>query len=440
MNIHMGAVSIFCVIMVTIIPFNLLHAEDTKNILSLSEGLKIATENNRIVKIALRERDIAYEDTIISRSKLLPNINVNLSQTFLSHQPGAQMGIQQVYTSEKGFLSYGINAYQSIFSFGAETSQYEASKIFFDTKKLHLDMVKNLVALSFINAYLDVLESEKMIFVAQREVERLESHLNSARNLFNEGVITKNDLLQADVRLSDARQRLLSLKNKRAINRSRINNILSRPLNSELFVEDIKINPLEELIPIDNALATAEKQRIEVKIMDYELKAVELEETIKRSEYFPKFFVQGGYNYTENRYQLHEDNWSLVIGANLNIFSGGSTKAEISKLKHKKERLIEQLNKLIDDIKLEVQTNYLDMNNAAQKINVTKDALGQAEENLRINKVRYEEGVGTATDVIDAITLLTTAEMNYYRALYEFKRAQAGFMYATGKDLVAAYK
>jgi len=70
-----------------------------------------------------------------------------------------------------------------------------------------------------------VLESEKMIAVAQKEVERLESHLNVARNLFNEGVITKNDLLQAGVRLSDARQRLLTFRNARAINASRINNI-----------------------------------------------------------------------------------------------------------------------------------------------------------------------------------------------------------------------
>jgi outer membrane protein TolC len=71
---------------------------------------------------------------------------------------------------------------------------------------------------------------------------------------------------------------------------------------------------------------------------------------------------------------------------------------------------------------------------------VTRDAVGQAEESLRINKVRYEEGIGTATDVLDAITLLTTSETNYYRAVYELKRAEAGFMYAVGRDLASAYK
>lgn len=431
-----------CAFVIVFIPFRKSLAGDTADRITLSEGLKIATENNRLVKIAFSERDISYEDTIISRSKLLPNINANMSQTFLSRQPGAHMGTQQVYTSERSYLSYGINAYQRIFSFGADSSQYEASKTFFGAKKLNVDLVRNIVALDFINAYFDTLESEKMIAVAQKEDERLESHLNVARNLFKEGVITKNDLLHAEVRLSDARQRLLTFKNMRAINASRINNILSRPLSSEVAVEDVPVDavPVAETTTMDNAWANAEKQRVELGMLDRELKVAELEETVKKSDYFPKFFVQGGYNYTENRYQLHEDNWSLILGANLNIFSAGSTKAEVSKVRYKRERLLEQRNKLVDDIKLEVEKNYRDMKNAVEKIKVIKDAVGQAEENLRINKIRYEEGIGTATDVLDAITLLTTAETNYYRAMYEFKRAEAGFMYSVGRDMVSAYK
>ncbi|HXX54075.1 MAG TPA: TolC family protein, partial [Thermodesulfovibrionales bacterium] len=69
-----------------------------------------------------------------------------------------------------------------------------------------------------------------------------------------------------------------------------------------------------------------------------------------------------------------------------------------------------------------------------------KDAVGQAEENLRINKVRYEEGVGTATEVLDAVTLLTTAETNQYRALYDFRRAEASIYYSMGKDLLEVYQ
>ena len=105
----------------------------------------------------------------------------------------------------------------------------------------------------------------------------------------------------------------------------------------------------------------------------------------------------------------------------------------------REQQLLEQKRKLIDDIKLEVEKNYLDLKNALEKIQVTKDAVGQAEENLRINRIRYEEGVGMSTDVVDAITLLTTAETNYYRAVYELQRARGRAPYAIGLDLVSMY-
>lgn len=427
---------IFCILFSSIC-----YSQDSRQTITISDGLKIATENSRLIKISFLERDISYEDTVIARSKLLPDVNASVSQSFLYNQPGAHIGSQNAYTSEKSFLSYGITAHQTIFTFGANTSRYEASRTTLDAKKLNIDLTRNLVALSFIISYFDILETEKMTKVAQKEVESLQSHLNVAKNLFNEGVITKNDLLQAEVRLSDARQKLITLKNMRAVNAARINNILSRPLTSEIAVEDVPFNAVSavELPTIENAWVTAEKQRIELGIIDRELKAIELEETVKKSDYFPRFFAEGGYNYAENRYQLQKDNWSLILGLNLNILSGGSTKAEVSKVRYKKEQMLEQKRKLVDDIKLEVEKNYLDIMNALEKIQVIKDAVAQAEENLRINRIRYEEGIGTATDVLDAITLLTTAETNYYRALYELRRAEAGFKYATGFNLVSAY-
>ena len=155
-----------------------------------------------------------------------------------------------------------------------------------------------------------------------------------------------------------------------------------------------------------------------------------LEEQAKKAEFYPELFVRGGYDYTENRYQMYEGNWAMILGVGVNLFSGGSTKAEVARIEHQKSKLREEKEKLVDDIKLEVQRNLLDTQSARQKIAVVKDALQQAEENLRINKTRYQEGVGTATEVLDAVTLLTVAETNHYRALYDLGRAEAAAMYS----------
>jgi outer membrane protein len=414
------------------------YAEDTSEMLTLSDGLRLATANNRLIKIASITKDIASADTYAARSGLLPNINASLNQTFLAHQPGARFGSQKAFLAEKDSLSYGIDIYHTIYDFGANVSRYKASKTVLDVTKLDMMRIKNLVALDFINAYFDLLETEKMVLVAQTETERFESHLKVAQSLYDEGVITKSDLLQAEVMLSDAKQRLVTMKNRRSFNSSNINNILARPLSTTLQVVDVPTgNP--EVVGLEKAWDTAGKERSEIKIIDNQLRVLDFQETAAKSGYYPTLFAQGGYNYTENCYEFPSENWSLILGVNLNVFSGGSTKAGVSKVLYQKQQLFEQKRKLIDDIKLEVEKNYLDLKNASEKIQVTKDAVGQAEENLRINEVRYEEGVGTSTDVVDAITLLTTTETNYYRAVYELQRARAGLQYATGLDLVSIY-
>jgi outer membrane protein len=427
----------FKVLIFYLVSAGIAHAD----VLTLSEGLGLVTKDSRLVKISKREESVSEADTLLARSKMLPTIDASLSQTFLAYQPDAIFGPQTVPMSEKDFLSYSLSIQQTLYDFKKNSSSYEASKLILETKKFDTNRIKNLVSLDFAVMYFDLLESEKMILVAEKEVERLESHLRDAKNLYDEGVITKNDLFQAEVRLSDARQRLVAVKNLRAINASRLNSAIARPLKTDVQVVDVKETPSDALnLDVEKAWGLAESQRPEIQIVDATLKSLDMEEVAKRAEYYPRFFLQGGYDFTENRYQVHEGNWSLTAGMSLNLFSGGSTKAKVLKIKQQRLKLIEQINRLIDEIKLEVEKYILDLKTARERITVTKDAIGQAEENLRINRVRYEEGVGTATEVLDAVTLLTIAETNFYKSLYDFKRAEAGLIYSIGKDLSEAYK
>jgi outer membrane protein len=414
-------------------------ALDKPEMLSLAGGLRIATDGNRVIKIALFNRNLASQDISIARSRFFPVANASANYTMLAYQPGAVFGPLSVPTADKDYPSYTVAVHQTLFDFWARESLYSASKESLELTNADIARTKNLVALDYINAYFNLLEAGRMIEVGEHEVEALQSHQQTAKDLYDAGVITKNDLLQAEVRLSDAQQRLLTLKNQRIFSSSRINNILARPLT--LVVVPVEVTEeLPSMPVIEKLWESAMQQRPEIRIVDHQLKINDLQETAKRSEFMPAFFAEGGYNYTKNQFQLHEDNWSLVFGLTINLFNGGATRAEVSKIRLRSGQLREERNKLLDDIRLEVQRYYLDESNARDNVTATKEAIRQAEENLRINKVRYEEGVGTATDVLDAISLLTLAEKNYYKALYDMRRAHAGLIYSTGADLTLAYK
>ena len=96
-------------------------------------------------------------------------------------------------------------------------------------------------------------------------------------------------------------------------------------------------------------------------------------------------------------------------------------------------------DKVLDNIRLAVESAYLDLQSSQQKIEVTKTAVASAEENLRLQRLRYHEGVATATDELDAVTLMTTARSNSWKSLYGVGRAEAQLLYSMGRDLTSIY-
>jgi len=410
-------------------------------VLTLPAGLRLVNENSRLIKITEHEEKISEADTLIARSKTLPEINASWGYTSLAYQPTAIFGPQTVPISESNFLSYSLNIQQTLYDFQKSASRYEASKKMLNVKKHDAARIRNLVAIDFVLVYLDLLESENMLKVSEKEVERLESHLRDANSLYEEGVITKNDLLQAEVKISDAKQRLLTQRNLRAVTASRINSILVRPLSADMQVEDLReTSPQSVVMDREKAWEIAERQRPEIQIIAETMKALDLEKTARKAEYLPRLFLKGGYDFTENRFQVHEGNWSVTLGMGINLFQGGATKAELMKIDNQRLKLVEEKNKLMDDIRLEVEKYLLDVNTARERVAVTRGAVEQAEENLRINRVKYEAGAGTATDVLDAVTLLSVAETNNYKSVYDLKKAEAAVLYATGTELSEVYK
>ncbi|GAB4484336.1 MAG: TolC family protein [Thermodesulfovibrionales bacterium] len=409
--------------------------------ITLSQGIRMAVEKNRQISLGRIDESIAEDDRMIALSRMLPSINAGGRQTWLGRQPEAIFGNATVPVSQRTYLSYSVTVQQTLYDFGANLSRYEASKVLLQTRHLETSRIRNLVALQFVLTYFSLLESNRMVTVAEHEEERIAAHFRDANARYDEGVITKNDLLQAAVKLSDVRQRLLTAQSLRDITVSQLNTLLALPLTNRVELEEYdSAATLIEGIDREKAWSEAANRRPEIAIADETIRVLELEKKAKNSEYLPRLYLQGGYDYTENRYQAHEGNWSMILGMSINLFQGGQTRAELAKTEHQRLKILEQKNKLLDDIRLEVDQYYLAARIALERIGVTKDAMAQAEENLRINTVRYSEGVGTATDVLDAVALLTVAETNYYRALYDLRKAEATFAYAIGKDLTEVYR
>jgi len=412
--------------------------EEKVRLITISEGIGIVLKDSRILKVSIFDRDIASQDSFIARSALLPQINASVNENFLNHQPASNLGSQSVKTSGKQSLSYGFDVYQTLFDFGKSLSDYKASMELVNVSKANVEAVRKLAVLEFIAGYFDVLEAEKMIMVAEKEVESLTAYLNDIGHLYEQGAAIKNDLLPARVKLADAKQKLIAARNARAILNARLNNILAMPLQEKTRVQDIDMET-PHIPGMEDSWKTAQSQRPEIKVINDRIKASSLNEKARMVENYPKLFADSGYTYTQNKFQVHQDNLFLNLGAKANLFDGGATKATLLKERFRQKQLLEQKDKLIEDIKFEIENSYFALKDATEKTLVSKEALAQAEENVRVNRIKYSEGSVTPTDVLEAITLQTNAQTNYYNADYEVKRSYAKLMYSMGIDLALIY-
>lgn len=407
--------------------------------LTIKEGLKIVTTSGRDVGISMAEEEAAASDIPAASSPLYPSADIYANQTWLRYQPEVRYTKgSPVALSEHTYLTYGLRVKQLIYDFGKTRSGIEMARIGLKVRELDTERVRNISALNFIVAYLDLLEAIRFLYVAEKEVEQFQAHLVDTKAMFEEGLITKNDLLQAEVMLSDARQRLFTVENLRRIRASRINSLLMRPLGDEVRAQELQEWPLAG-IGLDEAWRAAEAGRAELRKVKMQIDEKTAEMEAIKAEYYPGIYIMGGYEYKENRYMVHDENWSLIAGININISSGGRTRAMLKKTGSEINALRLKWDRMLDGIKLEVMASYLELQSAQDKVLVTEKSVEQAEENLRLQRLRYREGVGTATEVLDAVSLLTKAETNYWTAVYDVREAEARLIYSMGKDLTAVY-
>lgn len=116
-----------------------------------------------------------------------------------------------------------------------------------------------------------------------------------------------------------------------------------------------------------------------------------------RAETGPQVALSGGYGYQENRYQVYPGQWSATLGVRWNLFDGGVANHRAAAVNRQEAALQERRDDFATVIELQVRQAWLDIQETRKRVEVTQSAIAQAEENLRVNRDRYANGLATNT-------------------------------------------
>jgi outer membrane protein len=402
---------------------------------TLEDAWKIALVVDHRLQASRINIEAGKQTLSAAKAERIPSLAVESGYTILNHAPAAaiddpQFPVKQFPTAEDKSFSYKTTLAVPLFTGGLIRNDINASSSKLGTAIRDEMKTEMEVKLNVADAYVSVLRAKRGVEVAESTVDSLSAHVKDVTNFYEQGTVTKNDLLAAQVSLADARQRLTQALNNLNIADAAYNRFLGRPLDHEVRIDDLSAEPVKT--DINSLTKQALSNRPELASLSEQAQALRYQAASVRSSIWPRVVLSGGYDYVQNKYQVFQGLWSATIGLKWELFDGGAARHNSNALLQKADAVMNLRADAASVIALQVRQASLDIGETFTRIEVTHDAVAQSEENLKVTRDRYREGVGTNTEVLDAETLRTRSLNNHYNAIYDAVTAKIHLRYAAG--------
>ena len=284
------------------------------------------------------------------------------------------------------------------------------------------------------SVFYKISQLERLLIASEQIVRQLESHKRNVDLFLKTGSVPKLDLLRIEVELAHA------IENKIAVR----NNLtgMYEVLKSLMGVDDVNTTitlifedgPAKQCPTVEESIKKAFLQRPDYAAVIKKKAIGEERIRIAEGKSLPEISAGGEYVGKAGNRTSFKENWNYGVRFTLPLFDGGLIRSEVNKEKAGLEKIKEEERALKLLIHREVKDAYLNIDTALERVQVTQKAIESARENVRIEVLKYNEGAGTNTDVIDAHTALLRAETDYYRAVFDREIAFAFLDKAVGED------
>jgi len=414
------------------------NSTSADNKLTLSEAIEIAISDNFVIREAVENKKRAVMTKQSAFKDFFPKASARYSYTRLKETPFGVFGTNKIDVSDKDNYHWDVTVTQPVFTGFAISSKYNMAKLGIETKKTEKELTTLDIVKMVKTAYYNILLAKKIYLVADESVNNLQSHKNNSEKFFNQGMIPYNDLLRAQVGLADSIQNREKARARVKMAVSALNTLLEIDINKNTQVEDI-VEPQNLSYDLSDLIKKAVNNRSELKLLHLAIANIDNNIKIIQSSRYPQVSMMASYEQngdnpgTTNNDFSNRFNTSLTLAASWSFFEWGKTKTDTSGYRHYKRSLFARLKTVEGNIRMETKNAFLNLMVAKKNINTSKVSLSQAKENWRITNLQYKQQIATSTDVLDARTFLTSAETNYYSALYGHMISLAELQRAVGE-------
>ena len=418
--------------------------------LTLDDCISLALKNNfdlQIEKQQIRESQARLKEIQAVR---LPQVNLLASYLRFSEVMEASITpeIQGLpFQIAPMYLRFGdednymtkLNVSQLLFSGFKIKNNIKATENHVEATKYNEKIQVNRLVFKLKETYYNLINAQKLKEVTVLSQNTIAAHLKDIQNLFDQGMVNKNEVLKVEIKKSE-----MELLNHQAANRIELLKkllltLMGLDLNSRISIEDQLIF-MPDSLNSTQAVRYATQSRPEINQVEFFLKSSQNLIKSAKSEFFPSLSLMGSYEYGKPGYNKFENKWlgfwTLGIAAQWNIWDWGIRNSKIEKAEVGKNKLKYARKKLKQAIELETQNALLKEKEAKKRVLISRQIKQQAAENFRLVKNQFQQGLVTNTEFLDSENQLTKTNIDELRAIVDYNIALADVDRAMGNSAV----
>lgn len=418
------------------------EAPSNARVLSLEQCISIALTDNVEARSSAAEVAGAEAAHTGTRGDLFPHLRAegslqqwNSAFTLPFALPGASGPPPELTVRDAFTWTVGATIVQPITGLLGGLERHDATGSALDSARLHRETTRRDVSFRVAEEYLRLLEAKRLIEVASASVGALEAQRKQAASLVENGVIAKNDLLRAELALSNAKQREIRARGNVVLARGRLASLLGLPAGAVVDVAPISVGePPREAsqASVESAEAQANR-RLELRASDARIEQAASTARAARKKLLPQFSAVGNYTHVEgSAFQQKNAAYVGVVGT-WDVWDFGAMLSASHEADARQDQAKLARVKAEEQARLDARQAAVDVQVAREALEVARTAVTQAEENYRIVSRKFEQAAGTAFDVVDAEALLTEARARVETATYGWLVAQLTLQRATGE-------
>jgi outer membrane protein TolC len=385
---------------------------------TLEDAWSMALRNDDGLAAVRGQAEAAALETDAARAQRWPSVTVSGSYTKLDDSPAFEFGWAGLTVAppelfkDDEVIAGSASLTIPLFTSGRISGGIKTAEARQRGADAQVSAAVSDLKLAVAVAYVDVIRTRRALDVARSNVQSLEGLARDTSSMFERELVPKNELLTAQVALTDAKQNELRARNAVEVALAGYNRRLGQPMTRQVDLAETVVPLAEVSRSLDDLTEQAVARRAELAALNAQAEAFGQLARTERSRALPQVALSGGYQHLENQF-LDDDTVGVAgIGVQWALFDGGVSRKRAAAFERSRKATERQHAETRSLIALQVREAWLGLTEARQRVQVTKGAAEQADESVRIARERYSSGLGTQTQLLEAEALRVQALKN----------------------------